>query len=124
VRKRPEFLEIQATGRRVTTPGFFLILRAASGGAHTRIGVTASRKVGCAAVRNRAKRLVREAFRATRDLWGPGLDLVVVVRSVPSDLTLDAVVRQWRASSSSIRRRAQEAHSDRARRESDLAQRA
>jgi ribonuclease P protein component len=43
----------------------------------TRLGVSVSRKVGIAVVRNRWKRLVREAFRLEQARLPPGLDLVV-----------------------------------------------
>ena len=123
VRKRPEFQEIQRSGRRVTTPGFVIILRARADGAGVRLGVTASRRVGGSVVRNRAKRLVREAFRATRDLWDEGLDLVVVVRKAQPDLGLGGVVAEWRHAAAALRRRAEQARADAAARESDLAQR-
>jgi ribonuclease P protein component len=43
----------------------------------TRIGLSVSRKVGNAAVRNRWKRLIREAFRRQRLDLPVGMDLVV-----------------------------------------------
>ena len=49
---------------------------------HTRIAVIASRAVGTAVARNRAKRRVREAFRsafASSDA-GPSIDLLITVR--------------------------------------------
>jgi len=45
-----------------------------------RLGVTASRKVGGAVVRNRLKRRVREWFRAERSWMRPGIDLLVIAR--------------------------------------------
>jgi ribonuclease P protein component len=45
-----------------------------------RLGVVASRKVGPAVARNRAKRLVREAFRLHPEVFPRGLDVVIIVR--------------------------------------------
>lgn len=67
--------------------------------------MTASRKVGNAVVRNRAKRVVREAFRATSDLFGNGIDLVVIVRAPLGDTRLGEVVDEWRAAAHVIGRR-------------------
>ena len=91
-----------------------------NGGAAARLGITASRRVGGAVARNRAKRLVREAFRATPELWFPGLSLVVVVRTALLNMRLDDVVAEWRAAERAIRRRVVEARRDRG--QSPLAQ--
>lgn len=45
-----------------------------------RLGLTATRKVGCAVVRNRARRLLREAFRRHPEAFA-GWDIVVNVRA-------------------------------------------
>ncbi|NUQ66254.1 MAG: ribonuclease P protein component [Pirellulales bacterium] len=47
---------------------------------HPRLGLSVSRKVGRAVVRNRWKRLIREAFRLTRPRLPQGIDLVVIPR--------------------------------------------
>jgi ribonuclease P protein component len=47
---------------------------------HPRLGLSVSRKVGGAVVRNRWKRLLREAFRLARPQLPPGVDLIVVPR--------------------------------------------
>jgi ribonuclease P protein component len=52
-----------------------------SGFPYPRVGLAVSRKIGSAVVRNRWKRLLREAFRLTRDQLPPGLDLVLVPRA-------------------------------------------
>lgn len=127
VRKRPEFQQIQAEGRRVTTPHFTLLLRArgeASPATGARLGITVSRRVGHAPIRSRSKRLVREAFRATRDLWEDCMDLVVIVRGGVAQLGLAEVVAEWRQFSKQIARRTREAEKDREKRASALAERA
>jgi len=109
VRKRAEFQRIQSSGVRVNTERFVLILAAQteSFGA-ARLGITASRRIGGAIVRNRAKRLVRAAFRALHELCPAGIDLVVVVRKPLLERKLEAVVNEWRGAAGVIGRRTNE----------------
>lgn len=53
-------------------------VRATDGPATARVAVVASRKVGKAVARNRAKRVLREAARHVA--WRPGVDVVLVAR--------------------------------------------
>ena len=46
-----------------------------------RVGVTVSKKLGCAVVRNRVRRRLREVYRRNEALFTPGWDIVVVARS-------------------------------------------
>ena len=82
-----------------------LILSANSAAGSARLGITASRKVGNAVVRARAKRLIREAFRATRALWPAGIDVVVIVKRSPGDSKLESVVAEWISAQPQIERR-------------------
>ena len=94
------------------TRHFVFALSAAAPSAEPRLGITASRRVGNAVARNRIKRVVREAFRATRDLWPPGCDVVVIVRWAEPGLRLDAVVSEWRAAATQIAARVADARLD------------
>ena len=77
VRRRREFLEIQRLGRRIPTR-HFLVVHAARDRGPSRLGITVTRKIGNAVVRNHIKRGVREVFRVERPALGDGLDVVVI----------------------------------------------
>ena len=49
-------------------------------GAPTRLGVVTGRKIGCAVVRNRCRRRLREAFRRNRTELKTGCDVVLLAR--------------------------------------------
>ena len=52
-----------------------------------RLGVTVSRKVGNAVVRNRVKRQIREWFRRDGHALVAGCDIVVIARSSAAELS-------------------------------------
>ena len=62
-----------------------------------RLGITASKKVGNAVVRNRVKRAVREWFRRCRDrieMGNDGLDIVVIARRAAAELDSNAIAER------------------------------
>ena len=80
LKNRSEFLRA-ARGIRRVTPGLTLEICENPGGTTVRVGFTASRKVGNAVVRNRAKRRLRAAAAAVLSEAGqPGTDYVLVAR--------------------------------------------
>lgn len=63
-----------------------VLVAKAEGVRSPRLGLTVSRKVGNAVVRNRVKRQVREWFRASRDQLEGAWDVVVIARRRASEL--------------------------------------
>ena len=125
IRKRAEFQDIQGNGRRVFTRNFVLMLAArelSEEHSTARLGITVSRRAGNSVARNRAKRLIREAFRATRELWAPDLDVVVIARGPLGSLGLGDVVGEFRGAKQPIQRRTQEARQDHKTRKDRLAE--
>jgi ribonuclease P protein component len=76
VRRRADYLAIQNRGRRVSGANLMLFALAGNG----RIGITVSRKVGIAVVRNRVKRWIRDCWRRSRADFPGHVDMVVVAR--------------------------------------------
>lgn len=108
VRKRREFVRIQESSVRVTTRNLLMLLALQKEDGPSRLGVVASRKVGPAVARNRAKRLVREAFRRNPDVFPPRLDVVIVIRPGTHRLAQGDLDEQMRRARPSLARRAAE----------------
>jgi len=108
IRKRPEFVRIQDSSARVGTRHLLLLLAIRADEGPPRLGVVASRKVGCAVMRNRCKRLVREAFRLHQDALPRGLDVVVIVRPGTHELALADVASELARAAPHVARRARD----------------
>ena len=53
----------------------------------SRYGITTSKKIGCAVKRNRARRIIKQAFRELSKQVKPGYDLIFVARGKTPFLT-------------------------------------
>jgi ribonuclease P protein component len=61
-----------------------------------RAGFAVGRQIRGAVKRNRARRRLREAYRAARDVAPAGVDLVVIGRATALTLTLAALIDDMR----------------------------
>ena len=80
--KRREFLRVYEAGRKWFSR-YCVVFAAENDLAHSRVGITATKKLGKATVRNRLKRWTREVYRRQREPLGLDchpLDIVVNVK--------------------------------------------
>jgi len=76
LRKRREFLGVYERGDKIQST-YFVLYMLENGLPHHRLGITVSRKIGRAVVRNQIKRRLREIFRTNKQAIFPHCDLVV-----------------------------------------------
>lgn len=79
IKENYEFRRLYAKGKSAVTPSLVLYCRR-NGRGSNRVGVTASKKLGCAVVRNRARRRLRELFRLSQKELVQGYDVILVAR--------------------------------------------
>ena len=95
IRRRREFQGVYDKGVKVNGR-YATVFVLPNGREVSRLGIAATRKLGGAVVRNRAKRLIREVFR--RNKIAPGFDIVVVPRRALLDAGLAAFEADYRTS--------------------------
>lgn len=93
IRSRTEYQQIYERGLKLHGR-LFTLFRLPNSVDVGRLGIAATRKLGGAVARNKAKRLIREVFR--RNKPGPGIDIVVVPRRELLDASLTALEREFR----------------------------
>jgi ribonuclease P protein component len=92
--RRPDFERIYREGVRIHGR-FMTLFVLPNGRREPRLGVAATRKLGSAVVRNRAKRLSREVFR--RHKVAAGLDIVIVPRREMLDAPFTSLEADYHA---------------------------
>jgi ribonuclease P protein component len=89
--KRPQFVRVYDTGRKQFSR-YAVLFFAGNDLQNSRIGITVTKKVGKAHIRNRLKRWTREVYRKQREPLGldaHALDIVVNVKPGAAGATFD-----------------------------------
>lgn len=101
VRRRADFERAYSSGARIQAR-YMTVFVVPNGGSAARLGVAATRKLGPATDRNRAKRLAREVFR--RHKPDEGVDVVVVPRREMLDALFTSLETDYRTALASRHR--------------------
>ena len=94
-----DFERALSSGKRVALESFVVVVGRdrkapdSAGQSRVRLGVTVSRKVGNAVIRNRVKRSVREWFRQSRSALPGSVDLIVIARQSAREMSAREIAR-------------------------------
>lgn len=98
IKERRDYLSVAKTGYRWVTPSFVVQVKPAEGDnapeSLPRFGITATKKVGNAVTRNRAKRRLRELIRLHLSAEAnPGWAYVIIARQTDTAVQFDKLIR-------------------------------
>ena len=80
IKLNKEFRYLYARGKSFVSPSVVVYLKQ-NRLEHNRLGITSGKKIGKAVKRNRARRLIRVAFRSLQDRLNANYDMVIVART-------------------------------------------
>ena len=96
ITQRSQFQRVYRFGRRIETPFFVLYYLPNDSGRH-RLGITASKRMGNAVLRNRLKRVFREVFRNCPIPGLPGLDIIVNTKRSATTALFQSLEAEFRS---------------------------
>ncbi len=101
--RRAEYLRLQKIGARYQTAHFVMYAGRLAELDRSRLGMTVSRRIGSAVVRNRTRRRVRECYRLRlRPLFPAGIALIVIARTGAGALASPAIASELLQASSNL----------------------
>ncbi len=75
--------------------GYLVLYARRNRSPENRVGITVSKKLGKAHVRNRVRRRLREIYRLNEEKFQPGWDIVVVARSRCVDVSFQRLTKSY-----------------------------
>ena len=103
LKKRSEFIHVTANGRKWVTDGFIVVASAEREKSNPdiehspRVGLTATRKIGNAVVRNKAKRILRAISKEVLTSRNtPAWDYVIIARKALTKLNYEDLKKDFR----------------------------
>ena len=103
LRRRREYLAVQRRGAKIHLEQLLAFVRPSPEG--RRVGITVSKKVGKAVIRNRVKRLLREVWRRSKQLFPKQHDLVIVAKKGAAGATFEELRDQLQQLAKKIERK-------------------
>ena len=97
IKQGRDFSRVRQEGQRLVLGCLIANWLALPEGSATRLGVVTSGKIGNAVIRNRARRLMREAFRLNQNKLARPMDLVLVARPSIMNKTFSGVEKDYLA---------------------------
>ena len=85
------FRRLYQRGKSVVSPCIVVYYQKVKGRKSNRLGITATKKVGKACRRNRARRVILESYRLLEPQMGTGYDFVIVARARAANVKMQAV---------------------------------
>lgn len=86
IKKNDEFQEVFQNGRSTANRQFVIYVLDKPEQPYFRVGLSVSKKLGKAVVRNRIKRYIRQVFLEMREQIAPGKDYVIIARMPVSEM--------------------------------------
>lgn len=93
LRKREDFGRVYRHGQSTANLKFVLYYMRNFRTQHFHLGVSVSKKVGSAVVRNRIRRLVKEAARLHAGKIKPNMDLIIIAKKAAVDMTYEECLK-------------------------------
>lgn len=86
LRKNEEFQQIFKNGKSYASRYFVIYILKNENHSSFRVGISVSKKLGNAVVRNRVKRMIKEVIRKIHTHIKPGCDFIIIVRQAVSGM--------------------------------------